>query len=112
VPIGGHNLLEPAALGLPVLTGPHHSNSQDVARLLLRQGAALLVNDAQELAAVLERLMADPAERRRIGAIGQQLVESNRGSVARLIELIEPLLQEPPPSGPLPAGAVRPSASC
>src|SRR5712672_1564906 len=52
VPIGGHNLLEPAALGVPVLTGPHHSNSQDVARLLLRQGAALQVNDARELAAV------------------------------------------------------------
>ena len=92
VPIGGHNLLEPAALGVPVLTGPHHSNSQDVARLLLRQGAALQVNDARELAAVLERLMADPAERRRIGAVGRHIVESNRGSVARLLDLIEPLL--------------------
>lgn len=92
VPIGGHNLLEPAALGVPVLTGPHHSNSQDVARLLLREGAALQVNDARELAAALERLMADPAERRRIGAIGRHIVESNRGSVARLLDLIEPLL--------------------
>jgi len=92
VPIGGHNLLEPAALGVPVLTGPHHSNSQDVARLLLRQGAALQVNDARELAAALERLMADPAERRRIGAAGRHIVESNRGSVARLLALIEPLL--------------------
>jgi len=93
VPIGGHNLLEPAALGLPVLTGPHHSNSQDIARLLLQQGAALQVNDARELAAALVRLLADPAERQRIGAVGRHIVESNRGSVARLLELIDPLLR-------------------
>jgi 3-deoxy-D-manno-octulosonic-acid transferase len=93
VPIGGHNLLEPAALGVPVLTGPHHSNSKDIARLLLEQGAALQVAGAQELAAALARLLADPEERQRIGAIGRHIVESNRGSVARLLALIEPLLQ-------------------
>jgi 3-deoxy-D-manno-octulosonic-acid transferase len=107
VPIGGHNLLEPAALGLPVLTGPYHANSKDIARLLLRQGAALQVADARELAAALRLLFADPKERRRIGTIGRHIVESNRGSAARLIELIEPLL-----SGPLSAAAARPSASC
>jgi 3-deoxy-D-manno-octulosonic-acid transferase len=95
VPIGGHNLLEPAALGVPVLTGPYHSNGRDVARLLLEQGAALQVVDARELGAALVRLLADPKERRRIGAIGQHIVESNRGSVARLLELIESL-----PPGP------------
>ena len=103
VPIGGHNLLEPAALGVPVLTGPYHSNGKDIARLLLEQGAALEVADAAELAAAVARLLADPKERQRIGDIGRHLVESNRGSVARLLELIEPLL-----SGP----AARPSASC
>jgi 3-deoxy-D-manno-octulosonic-acid transferase len=103
VPIGGHNLLEPAALGVPVLTGPYHSNGKDIARLLLEQGAALQVADAGELAAALARLLADPAERRRIGAIGQHIVESNRGSVARLLELIESL-----PPGP----GARPSANC
>jgi 3-deoxy-D-manno-octulosonic-acid transferase len=92
VPIGGHNLLEPAALGRPVLTGPYYSNSKDIARLLLRQGAALQVNDAGELAAAVTRLLADPAERLRMGAIGRHIVESNRGSVARLLALIEPLL--------------------
>jgi 3-deoxy-D-manno-octulosonic-acid transferase len=110
VPIGGHNLLEPAALGLPVLTGPYYSNSKDIALLLLQQGAALQVSDAQELAAALTRLLADPEERRRIGAIGRHIVESNRGSVARLLALIEPLLPGPLRSGPLPAA--RPSASC
>ncbi len=95
VPIGGHNLLEPAALGLPVLTGPYQSNAQDIARLLVQQGAALQVADAQELAAALARLLADPEERRRIGAIGRHIVESNRGSVARLLDLIEPLTAGP-----------------
>ena len=110
VPIGGHNLLEPAALGLPVLTGPYQSNGQDIARLMLQQGAALQVADRHELAAALTRLLADAAERQRIGAIGRHIVESNRGSVARLLELIEPLLAHPAPAGPLPAA--RPSASC
>ena len=91
VPIGGHNLLEPAALGLPVLTGPSHANGAEIARLLLAEGAALEVKDAGELAAALSRLLADPEERRRMGDIGRRIVESNRGSVARLLELIERL---------------------
>src|SRR5690606_7097343 len=49
VPIGGHNLLEPAALGVPVLTGPHNFNGQDVARLLVSQGAAEIVADGNAL---------------------------------------------------------------
>jgi 3-deoxy-D-manno-octulosonic-acid transferase len=113
VPIGGHNLLEPAALGLPVLTGPHHFNGKDIARLMLDQGAALQVGNAQELAAALARLLADPQERRRIGAIGRHIVESNRGSVARLLELTEPWLTGPAPSPvPAAASAANPAAGC
>jgi 3-deoxy-D-manno-octulosonic-acid transferase len=97
VPIGGHNLLEPAALGVPVLTGPSHSNARDIAQLLLAQGAALQVADARELAAALSRLFHDPAERQRMGASGRQVIESNRGSVARLLELIEALPAVPVP---------------
>ena len=51
VPIGGHNLLEPAALGLPILCGPHYSNSEDIAQLLMARGALEVVHDAAELAA-------------------------------------------------------------
>ena len=91
VPVGGHNLLEPAALGLPVLTGPSYSSSKDIARLLILQGAALEVADARALAAALARLLDDPAARQRMGDIGRHIVESNRGSLARLLELIEPL---------------------
>jgi 3-deoxy-D-manno-octulosonic-acid transferase len=105
VPIGGHNLLEPAALGLPVLTGPSHANSREIARLLLDEGAALEVKDARELAAALRRLLADPAERQRMGTIGRRIVESNRGSVQRLLGLIEALRSDPAPA------AARPSAA-
>src|SRR6185312_15931903 len=62
-PIGGHNLLEPAALGLPVLTGPNNSNGEDVARLLLDSGAAEIVRNGAELGARVAELLADEAQR-------------------------------------------------
>lgn len=94
VPIGGHNLLEPAALGLPVLTGPSHSNSQEIAQLLLARGAALEVSGAAELSAALRRLIADPQECRRMGQIGREIVAANRGSVDKLLAIIEPSLRD------------------
>ena len=97
VPIGGHNLLEPAALGVPVLTGPSHYAGIEVAALLLERGAALQVADARELAAALKLLLKEAEERRRMGAIGRHIVESNRGSVLRLLELIGALLPGPKP---------------
>jgi 3-deoxy-D-manno-octulosonic-acid transferase len=104
VPIGGHNLLEPAALGLPVLTGPSHFNGKEVAQLLLARGAALEVKSAQDLVATLQRLLAQPAAREQIGIIGKEIIAANRGSVAKLIALIEPWL---PPAGRQSAAAVR-----
>jgi 3-deoxy-D-manno-octulosonic-acid transferase len=105
VPIGGHNLLEPAALGLPVVTGPSHFNGKEIAQLLLARGAALEVQDAADLAALLQRLLAQPAFARQIGSIGQEIVAANRGSVARLLALIEPWLPAAalPPAVPEPA---------
>jgi 3-deoxy-D-manno-octulosonic-acid transferase len=98
--IGGHNLLEPAALGVPVLTGPFFFNNTEIAQLLLDRGAALQVDNAQDLAAVLTRLLDDPKERQRIGSIGKEIVAANRGSVERLLALIEPALIEPAPVEP------------
>lgn len=95
--IGGHNLLEPAALGLPVLTGPSFFNSKEIAQLLLDRGAALQVDNEQDLAAVLTRLLDDPQERQRIGSIGRAIVAANRGSVERLLALVEPALIDPAP---------------
>ncbi len=94
VNVGGHNLLEPAALGLPVLTGPHNFNSEDVARLLIAAGAAEIVHDAAELAQKLAALLASPTDRARMGAAGRATVQANRGALDNLLALIEPLLRE------------------
>jgi 3-deoxy-D-manno-octulosonic-acid transferase len=88
VPIGGHNLLEPAALGLAVLTGPSDANGREIAALLTAAGAVLRVSDAATLAAAVGRLLADPGERARIGGLGQGVVAANRGSVARVLALL------------------------
>jgi 3-deoxy-D-manno-octulosonic-acid transferase len=94
VPIGGHNLLEPAALGLPILTGPYNSNSEDVAKLLIARGAAEVVHDAGELAARVAGLLSNPQERGRIGELGRDSVDGNRGALGKLLGLIQPLLRD------------------
>jgi 3-deoxy-D-manno-octulosonic-acid transferase len=93
VPVGGHNLLEPAALGIPVLTGPHHHNAPDIAKILVDSGAARIVNDGAELATQVNALLSDPAERARMGAMGRASVEGNRGALEKLMSLIDPLLR-------------------
>jgi len=93
VPVGGHNLLEPAALGVPVLTGPYNSNAEDIARLLVGRGAAEIVHDAAELGSRVGTLLSYPEARARIGELGRSSVDSNRGALAKLLSLIEPLLQ-------------------
>ena len=92
VPIGGHNLLEPAALSLPIVAGPHNFNSADIARMLIERGAVRIVQDAATLAAVVGDLLADPAARATMGASGRKAVDDNRGAVARLMQFLEPLL--------------------
>jgi 3-deoxy-D-manno-octulosonic-acid transferase len=94
VAVGGHNLLEPAALGVPILTGPHYHNSEEIARLLIARGAAQVVHDGAELGGRVSALLADAAERERMGAAGRASVDSNRGALAKLLALIEPLLEE------------------
>jgi 3-deoxy-D-manno-octulosonic-acid transferase len=92
VPVGGHNLLEPAALGVPVITGPYTANSGEMARELMLRGGAVRVADAHTLANVLGQFFADPKMRQRVGACGREFVEAHRGTVARLIDVIDPLL--------------------
>jgi 3-deoxy-D-manno-octulosonic-acid transferase len=93
VPVGGHNLLEPAALGLPILTGPHQFNSEEIAKLLIASGAVAVVSDSGELARRVAALLADSGERARIGAAARECVESNRGALRNLLSLIVALLE-------------------
>jgi 3-deoxy-D-manno-octulosonic-acid transferase len=94
VTVGGHNLLEPAALGLPVLAGPNNFNSADVAKILVERGAAQIINDSKELADRVSALLSHPAERARIGAIGKECVDDNRGALDKLLSLIDPLMHQ------------------
>lgn len=90
--VGGHNLLEPAALGLPIVAGPHNFNSADIARMLVERQALRIVHDAAELAKVVGTLLAEPNTRATMGAAGRKTVDDNRGAVLRLMEFISPLL--------------------
>ncbi|HTL92320.1 MAG TPA: lipid IV(A) 3-deoxy-D-manno-octulosonic acid transferase [Steroidobacteraceae bacterium] len=96
VPRGGHNLLEPAALGVPILVGPDNSNGEEIARLLIARGAAEVVHDAAELGTRVTALLGDSATRERMGAAGRASVDSNRGALEKLLSLIEPLLEGTP----------------
>jgi len=92
VPVGGHNLLEPAALGKPILTGPFNFNGDDIFQKLLEAGAVTTTEDASALAGRLEILLGDAAARREQGARGLAVLEANRGAMRRLLALLEPLL--------------------
>ncbi|MBT8106410.1 MAG: 3-deoxy-D-manno-octulosonic acid transferase [Woeseiaceae bacterium] len=92
VPIGGHNLLEPASLGVPLVTGPHNFNAQDIADLFLELGACRRVDDADELVETISELLSNPDEAARLGRAGQKVLEENRGALERLLVLLEPLL--------------------
>jgi len=93
-PIGGHNLLEPAALGLPILTGPNNSNGEDIARLLLECGAAKIVRNGAELGSLVTGLLSDQTLRMEMGERGRAAVERNRGALEKLMTLVTSLLNE------------------
>jgi 3-deoxy-D-manno-octulosonic-acid transferase len=95
VPAGGHNVLEPAARGKPVLTGPHTENFRESAELLLGCGAARSVGSAHELGEELARLLADPPVRERRGLAGRAAVASRHGAVRETLDLAARFLALP-----------------
>jgi 3-deoxy-D-manno-octulosonic-acid transferase len=92
VEIGGHNMLEPAALGIPVVTGPHVDNFAAVCELLVNAGACRQVNDARELRDIVGAWLRDADERHRIGAWGRAVVEQNRGALTTVLGMIDACL--------------------
>ena len=92
VPIGGHNLLEPAVLGLPVLSGPHNFNFPESAARLAACGALEIVRDASSLASAVLRLLTDETEASRRGDAGRAEVLVNRGAAGRSLALLGALL--------------------
>jgi 3-deoxy-D-manno-octulosonic-acid transferase len=92
VPIGGHNLLEPAALGLPLVSGPHVYHAQEISDMFISLGACQIVTDPPELAGAVADLLADPEEARVRAGKGLEIVRQNRGALAHLLKLLEPLI--------------------
>jgi 3-deoxy-D-manno-octulosonic-acid transferase len=96
-PIGGHNLLEPAALGVPALVGPHTGNFSEITELLLKSGAVRRVHDAASLVAAISAWWQDSAQAARCGAAGRDRIASERGALARTLGLLDRLCPPEPP---------------
>ncbi len=86
---GGHNLIEPAAWKLPVLSGPHLFNFSEVARLLDEAGALTRITSPDELASALEHLVGDAGARNAAGDVAWRLAEANRGALAKTLALVD-----------------------
>lgn len=99
VPLGGHNLLEPAACGIPVLFGPHTENVRASAAALLRTGGGMVVHDGDELAQRWLELLDDPGTRARTGAAAQQAVLECAKALDRTLNLVDRWIIEPDPGG-------------
>jgi 3-deoxy-D-manno-octulosonic-acid transferase len=102
VPAGGHNILEPALYGKPIVFGPHMENFGEIADAFLANGAAIQVRSSGEFEDTLVNLVGDPVRRARVGAAARALVESNRGARDRTLTAIHDVF---PPDR---EGVVRP----
>jgi 3-deoxy-D-manno-octulosonic-acid transferase len=89
---GGHNILEPAVFGKPILFGPYMQNFTEIAAAFLDNGAALQVKNGAELEQSLLALLGDPVRRASLGAAARALVEANRGARAKSLSVIAQLL--------------------
>jgi len=94
VPHGGHNPLEAAAFGVPVITGPHTFNFQQIFRALRRAGGAIEVTDAATLGQAVGELLTQAAYRHEVGNAASRYVEDNQGALVRQHALIDQLLSD------------------
>jgi 3-deoxy-D-manno-octulosonic-acid transferase len=95
VPTGGHNILEPAVFGRPVVFGPHMHNFAEIAAAFVAADAGVQVASEGAFEDEVLALMADPVRRARLGAAARALVEANRGAKGRTLEALDLLLPLP-----------------
>jgi 3-deoxy-D-manno-octulosonic-acid transferase len=88
VPTGGHNLLEPASVGVPCVFGPHMTNFREIAALMLRYGAGIQVDSPEELTTACVKLIDSGESRRILGGNGLQMMRENGGATERHLEII------------------------
>ena len=113
-PVGGHNVLEPAALGIPVLVGPNTFNFTEVTELLIEHDACVRIDGVETLTAALQRLLGQPELRQRMGAAAIAVVEAERGAAAQTLVIVQRILAGKtavtlhcPPSSPPRSGGDR-----
>jgi 3-deoxy-D-manno-octulosonic-acid transferase len=92
VPVGGHNLLEPAQWAKPVLFGPYTDHCAEVADLLIQAGGGRRVLQTEDLTQQVKALFADDEARERMGRSARQVVEQNQGALQQTLEAIDKLL--------------------
>jgi 3-deoxy-D-manno-octulosonic-acid transferase len=98
VETGGHNILEPAVFGKPIVFGPHMSNFAEIATAFVSNAAGVQLRNDRELAETMVALMTDPVRRARLGAAARALVEANRGAKDKSLAVLTALL---PPDHPM-----------
>ena len=94
VPVGGHNILEAAAAGAPIIVGPHLQNFAEIASAFQEAGAMLMVQDASELAAAARKILDDPDRRRDLAARAQGVLAAHRGATRRTLDILAPMMGE------------------
>lgn len=94
---GGHNILEPAVHGKPIVFGPHMENFKEIAESFIASQASIQLAATEQLSEVFVRLAGDPVERARLGAAARALLVANRGAKPATLDAIMSLL--PPPNG-------------
>ncbi len=91
-PVGGHNLLEPAALGKPVLFGPHIGNTEDAARKLVESGGGLKLESGEQLTAAVLHLFGEAKAQKQAGEAAQQVVTEGRGALEKNLSIVRRFL--------------------
>lgn len=92
VATGGHNVLEPIALGIPVITGPHTFNFTEIINLLLKQKATIQISRLSELQADIFSLLHDPKRCQSMAQNAKNILEQNQGALPQLTTIIQSLL--------------------
>jgi 3-deoxy-D-manno-octulosonic-acid transferase len=110
VATGGHNILEPAVFGKPIVFGPHMENFAEIADAFVANVAGVQVRTGRELGDVMVELMSDPVRRARLGAAARALVEANRGAKDKSLDVLAALLPDRQGSRPSNVRPFRPIA--
>jgi 3-deoxy-D-manno-octulosonic-acid transferase len=94
VPTGGHNILEPAVYGVPVVFGPHMENFPEISAVMRHRKGGIQVRDAEELVLVLRQLLQDEDKRKEMGEAGMRIMRENQGSLGKNLKLVGQLLPD------------------